>query len=158
MRLAWRDGRELAAWHFGRADGFRSAEPRGTASNTINPRKPGAAREVVKLWKRGRLQLVISDDIVREYLLVLARFDLTDAQMHSWATWFVHPAKTIHLVQPRRVAASRDPKDDMFLGAATTGKAQAIITRDDDLLVLNPFEGVAIETPAAFLEARQSKT
>ena len=117
----------------------------------------GAAREVIKLWKRGFLQLVLSDEIIREYLLVLARFDLTHAQMHSWATWFVHPAKTIHLVEPRRVAASRDPKDNMFLGAAITGKAESIITRDDDLLVLNPFENIAIVTPADFLQGRKAK-
>ena len=122
-------------------------------SSAISP-KPSASRDVVSLWKRGFLQLVLSDDIIREYLLVLARFDLTDAQMRHWAKWFVHPAKTIHLIEPRLVKASRDPKDDPFLGAALTGGAEWIITRDEDLLVLEEFEGIPIVTPNDFMETR----
>ncbi len=124
-------------------------------SAAISP-KPSAARDVVSLWKRGFIQLVLSDDIIREYLLVLARFNLTDAQMRHWATWFVHPAKTIHLVEPRLVKASRDPKDDPFLGAALTGNANWIISRDEDLLTLQDFEGISIVTPAAFMKARRA--
>lgn len=119
--------------------------------------KPSAARDVVLLWKRGFLQLVLSDDIIREYLLVLARFDLTESQMKAWARWFVHPAKTVHLVSPRNVKESRDPKDDPFLGAASTGGADWIISRDDDLLVLNEFEGIPIVTPAEFMEQRRAE-
>ncbi len=121
-------------------------------SSAISP-KPSAARDVVSLWKRGFIQLVLSEDIIREYLLVLSRFNLTDAQMRHWATWFVHPAKTIHLVKPRLVKASRDPKDDPFLGAALTGGADWIISRDEDLLVLEEFEGIPIITPSAFMES-----
>jgi putative PIN family toxin of toxin-antitoxin system len=120
--------------------------------------KPSAARDVVSLWKRGFLQLILSEEIVHEYLLVLGRFDLTDAQMRAWARWFVHPSKTVQLVQPRRVQESRDPKDDPFLGAASTGNADAIISRDDDLLVLKEFEGIPIVTPAAFMEQRRAET
>jgi putative PIN family toxin of toxin-antitoxin system len=119
--------------------------------------KPSAARDVVKLWKRGFIQLVLSDEITREYLLVLARFDLSDAQMRHWTRWFVHPSKTVHLVSPRLVKESRDPKDDPFLGAAVTGGAEWIITRDDDLLVLREFEGIPIVTPAAFMEQRRDE-
>ena len=123
-------------------------------SAAISP-KPSAARDVIQLWKRGFLQLVLSDEIIHEYLLVLGRFRLTDAQMRHWARWFVHPAKTIHLVEPQSVKASRDPKDDPFLGAALTGGAACIISRDDDLLVLGEFEGIPILTPAQFMEARR---
>ncbi len=119
--------------------------------------KPSAARDVVSLWKRGFLQLVLSDDIIREYLLVLARFDLTESQMKAWARWFAHPAKTIHLVQPRNVKESRDPKDDPFLGAAITAGADHIISRDDDLLVLEKFEGIPIVTPATFMQERRTE-
>ena len=38
----------------------------------------------------------------------------------------------------------RDPTDDKFLELADTGKADYLITRDNDLLVLNPFRGVQI--------------
>lgn len=120
--------------------------------------KPSAARDVVSLWKRGFLQLVLSDAIIREYLLVLSRFDLTENQMKAWARWFVHPSKTVYLVEPRQVKESRDPKDDPFLGAASTGGADWIISRDEDLLVLREFEGIPILTPAQFMEQRRAET
>jgi putative PIN family toxin of toxin-antitoxin system len=48
--------------------------------------------------------------------------------------------------------ACRDPKDNMLLDLATSGRADCIVTGDNDLLVLDPFEGIRILTPAAFLE------
>ena len=50
------------------------------------------------------------------------------------------------------VTICRDPKDDMYLELALSGKADCIITNDDDLLVLNPFENIAIISPKQFLE------
>ncbi len=49
------------------------------------------------------------------------------------------------------IQACRDPKDDKFLELAVNGAATAIVTGDRDLLVLNPFHGVAILTPAGYL-------
>ena len=51
-----------------------------------------------------------------------------------------------------RIQACRDPKDDKILELAVSGKADYIITRDDDLLVLNPFQGISITTPTDFLQ------
>ncbi len=50
------------------------------------------------------------------------------------------------------VHVCRDPKDDHVLDLAINGNAEAIVTGDNDLLVLNPFRGVQIVTPAEFLE------
>jgi predicted nucleic acid-binding protein len=52
-----------------------------------------------------------------------------------------------------RIVACRDPKDDKFLELAVNGRADAIVTGDDDLLVLNPFRGIPIITPAAFVQS-----
>lgn len=49
------------------------------------------------------------------------------------------------------VRACRDPRDDKFLEAAINGRADVIITGDKDLLVLHPFAGVSIMTPADYL-------
>ena len=45
----------------------------------------------------------------------------------------------------------RDPRDDKFLELAVCGRASFIVTGDSDLLVLNPFQGIPIVTPAEFL-------
>ena len=49
------------------------------------------------------------------------------------------------------ISASRDPKDDKFLELAVSGRADLIVSGDADLLVLNPFRGIPVVTPAAFL-------
>ena len=49
------------------------------------------------------------------------------------------------------IAVCRDPKDNMFLELAVSGHATSILSSDKDLLVLHPFQGIAILTPADFL-------
>ena len=51
-----------------------------------------------------------------------------------------------------RIVACRDSKDDKFLELAVNGRADTIVTGDDDLLVLNPFRGIPIIAPAAFVQ------
>ena len=45
----------------------------------------------------------------------------------------------------------RDPADDMLLETALLGRADCLITGDQDLLVMSPFEGIPILTPAEAL-------
>ncbi|MBZ0272537.1 putative toxin-antitoxin system toxin component, PIN family [bacterium] len=51
----------------------------------------------------------------------------------------------------------KDPKDDFILSAAVEGKADYIVTGDADLLKLDPFEGVRIVTPRAFLDVLENR-
>lgn len=48
-------------------------------------------------------------------------------------------------------AISRDPKDDKFLELAKSAHADCIVTKDDDLLVLHPFDGIPILNVTDFL-------
>ncbi|QYX31601.1 putative toxin-antitoxin system toxin component, PIN family [Sphaerospermopsis torques-reginae] len=49
------------------------------------------------------------------------------------------------------ITICRDPKDDKFLELAISGKADFIITGDQDLLILNPFRDIEIITANEFL-------
>lgn len=55
------------------------------------------------------------------------------------------------------VTECRDPKDDMFLELAASGKATCIVTGDQDLLVLHPWRGIAIITASDFLSGTREK-
>lgn len=46
---------------------------------------------------------------------------------------------------------SRDVKDDKFLACGVEGKADCIISGDDDLLELKEFEGIRIISPQEFV-------
>lgn len=50
-----------------------------------------------------------------------------------------------------KIAACRDANDNFLLELAIDGGAEAIVTGDADLLVLNPFQGVAIVSANEFL-------
>lgn len=50
------------------------------------------------------------------------------------------------------ITICRDPKDNKFLEVAVAGQADAIVTGDDDLLVLHPFAGIPIVSPSTFLQ------
>ena len=56
------------------------------------------------------------------------------------------------VIVTENIEACRDPKDDKFLELAVSGNADYIITGDDDLLELNPFQNVKIITSREFLE------
>ncbi len=59
-----------------------------------------------------------------------------------------------HFVEIKEsIRACRDPEDDKFLELAVSGKARQLITGDADLLALNPFRGIPILTPSAFLKS-----
>ncbi len=47
--------------------------------------------------------------------------------------------------------ACRDPRDNKFLALALHCSADVLVTSDDDLLVLNPWQSIPILTPAQFL-------
>ncbi|HEY9694974.1 MAG TPA: putative toxin-antitoxin system toxin component, PIN family [Oculatellaceae cyanobacterium] len=62
-------------------------------------------------------------------------------------------AQTAQFIEPNELINDcRDEKDNKFLELAVSGNAEYIITRDDDLLVLNPFRGINILTVQQFLE------
>lgn len=57
------------------------------------------------------------------------------------------------LIEPSlKITACRDPKDNQILELAVSGQADFIITGDNDLLVLNPFQNVQILTPDTWLQ------
>ena len=55
-------------------------------------------------------------------------------------------------VATEMITICRDPKDDMFLELAISCQANALVTRDGDLLTLHPFRGIPIITVSNFVK------
>jgi len=55
-------------------------------------------------------------------------------------------------IQPR----CRDPKDDQFLALALAAEADVIVSSDQDLLVLHPWQGIPILSPAEFISIERT--
>lgn len=58
-----------------------------------------------------------------------------------------------NIVVTSTLAVCRDSKDDIFINLAIDGKADVILTRDPDLLVLHPFRNISILSPSDFLKS-----
>ena len=75
---------------------------------------------------------------------------LIDLDTRAWLKKLMADAELVTITE--RIAACRDPTDDKFLELAVSGHADLIVSGDADLLALNPFRGVPIVTPAAFVQ------
>lgn len=110
-----------------------------------------AARAVDHALARG--VVLVSEETMNELAEVISRpkFDryLSVAERVQFLRLFGGVARMVNITH--RVAACRDPKDDKFLHVALNGEAEAIVTGDQDLLVLHPFHGISILSPADFI-------
>lgn len=96
--------------------------------------------------------LLKSSTTEQEPLMTLARPRLTPLIPEDFLVWLDEVLTAAELVPiTERIAACRDPKDDKFLELAVNGRAGLIVSGDADLLALDPFRGIPIITPAAFV-------
>jgi len=104
-------------------------------------------------------QVLVSRDTLAELTSVLARPTFVALMNAAQASEYVAVlAAASEVVDVSTViTACRDPNDDKFLALAISGDAAWIITGDADLLVLNPFHGVEIASPRAFLDQFDSQ-
>lgn len=101
--------------------------------------------------ERGKL--LISEATIEELndTLRRPRFNryLAEADRLAFLAAIVREAEVVEINQV--VSDCRDPRDNKVLELALCGHATALITGDQDLLVLHPFRGIAILTPHDFL-------
>lgn len=110
-------------------------------------------RRVVELAVR-RGEVLSSSETLAELGEVLTRkkFDryVSEEKRLRFLATILHLTSLVEITE--EIVACRDPKDDKFLALAVSGGASYIVTGDADLLVLHPFRGVSIITPAGFVD------
>ncbi len=98
--------------------------------------------------------ILVSSALVGELSRVLGRdrFDryVTREERDAFLASLIRESSLIEISQAVQVC--RDPEDDQILELAVNGNAAYIVTGDADLLILNPFRGIEIVTPAEFLQ------
>lgn len=114
----------------------------------------GTASRLVPLWQSRRITVLVSKEILQEYLRVLAypKFQLGDHEIRALVEEELLPfAETIR-VRRRLAVVRRDPEDDKFLECAVAGRAEYLVTGDRDLRELGSYRGITILTVGEFLE------
>jgi putative PIN family toxin of toxin-antitoxin system len=113
----------------------------------------GGSARVLDLWRADAFDLVVTSDILHEYLTVLRRpkfklptqvVDDIGAYLYRRAI-FVTPQESIKAILD-------DPEDDRFLEAAVAGEAEAIVSGDHHLLDVGTFRGIRIIRIREFLD------
>ncbi|MEA5512102.1 putative toxin-antitoxin system toxin component, PIN family [Crocosphaera sp. UHCC 0190] len=95
-----------------------------------------------------------SEDTLQEINQVLTRkkFDkyLTLEEKQEFILKFIERSELVRITEI--ITICRDSKDNKFLELAVSGKADFIITGDQDLLILNPFKNIPVITVNEFLK------
>jgi putative PIN family toxin of toxin-antitoxin system len=93
--------------------------------------------ELQKVLVRSKFQRYLPD-VIRQQFVQMMENNLRLLIVRDWTVLAVAPA-------------CRDPLDNKFLAVAYEAEADAIVSSDEDLLVMHPWNDVRILRPADFL-------
>jgi uncharacterized protein len=116
----------------------------------------GLPDQILQQVDSGTIQAIASEAILDELARTLDRPKLQRRlnQLGLKAAAIMLAVRQVVIVVkdvPIPVENLRDPKDAMIVAAAIVGKADVIVTGDQDLLVLDTVAGIKILTPRDFL-------
>jgi putative PIN family toxin of toxin-antitoxin system len=121
--------------------------------------KPGSVPDllVTRFVRHASFELLLSTAILEElrrvvrYPAVRKRIKASDYEIKLWVE-LLDLLSTPVEVMALASGVLRDPKDEPILATAVDGRADFIVTGDDDLLTLGNHERIRIVTPRAFLD------
>ncbi len=98
--------------------------------------------------------ILISAPVLLELAEVLGRPKLneyvTEEQRMRFLVALLKETELVEIAET--ITECRDEKDNKFLELAVCGKADYIVSGDQDLTILSPFRGIRILTPREFLD------
>ena len=113
----------------------------------------GPPYKILNAWRSGNLQIVISTEILEEYIRVGEELSSKYSEIN------LRPAIELLALNATFITAPnlpeqvcRDSDDDKFLSCAVSGKCKFIISGDKHLLEIKEYSGVKILTPRKFIE------
>jgi uncharacterized protein len=119
----------------------------------LNPNGPTG--RILKELKAGRFHLLYSEPLLEELADVLGRprfrnkYHVSADDVSDILSLIVQEGEEVS--PSDSIEACRDPKDNKVLEAAFFGQADVIVTGDEDLFALHPFEGIQVLSLTAFL-------
>lgn len=124
----------------------------------IKHKRNSVNRRIIDLWQeQRRLQLIVSQPLIDEYLYVLENYiGIRKSRLELLKTRLETASYITRVNLGKRFYLSRDSKDNMFIDTAHIGKAKFVVSRDKDLLNIpkENLKGFRFEvvTPFEFLK------
>jgi len=110
--------------------------------------------ELVRRWRAGAFDLILSDHLLAETERTLQktyfRSRLRQAEIAQFIALLANDTTIVPLTVTVQGVASH-PEDDLVLATALSGNADYLVTGDRQLLRLGSYAGVIIVTPRDFL-------
>lgn len=113
----------------------------------------GPPYQILKTWRDGRVQILVSPSILDEYERIGAELALQFGDIDLKAFLDLLTVQAEIVLAPTLPQVIRDdPSDDKFLEAAVEGNASYIISGNKHLLTLSEFQGIQILKPRDFIQ------
>lgn len=119
----------------------------------------GNPRQIIDLWKNGAITLCLSRPIVEEYVEVLKRLGLREAEeLEELLRLFARGFNSLYAAKTPVLDIVRDdPDDNKFIECAVALHSKVIVSGDKHLLSLQDYMGIKIVSPREFLHSRLPK-
>ncbi len=112
----------------------------------------GKPENILKLFIEGKIVVIVSEEILTELRRIInTKFPLFKPQLGLLGASIRDDAILVPLGD-NTIDVSRDADDNKIIETAIKGKADYIISGDNDLLVLKEYDGIYILKPASFLD------
>jgi len=114
----------------------------------------GPPYEILKAWRDGKINLVLSTAILEEYQRVAEELaqEFPGVDISRILDLLTVSAEIVH-APPLPKPVCSDPEDDKFLACAVAGSARYAITGDKQLLKVSRYGKVEIVTPRWFVDS-----
>ncbi len=112
----------------------------------------GVPAQVLAAWRRGEYELVLSAEILDEYLRVGQAFVRRTGSVDAMPLLRLIAAHARVVDAPPLVdQVCSDPADDIFIACALASDCRVIVSGDRALLAVNGYAGIGVLTPKAFV-------
>lgn len=118
----------------------------------------GPPYEILDGWRRGRIEMIVSPEIVDEYRRVGHKLatEFPGVELEPLAELVTLRATSVDAL-PLKEQVCSDPNDDKFLACAIASRTKTICSGDNALLRVSGYKGITILKPKDFLVRHLSK-
>ncbi len=116
----------------------------------------GLPREIINLWRDGKIIICLSQGIIEEYLMVLNRLGLKDKnEIEKITKLFAEGHHSIFTTKtPKLEVVEDDPDDNKFIECAVALDCKTIISGDKHLKDIKKYVDIEILSPREFIGGR----
>ena len=117
--------------------------------------KKSISRRLLNCWEANEFFVLVSKEIVMEIIDTLRKhFFFTDDEAYTWYKKIYAHALVVDIHSI--IQKCRDVSDNKFLACAVDGKANYLVSNDNDLLSIGAIEGIPIVKIGAFYHILKS--